>query len=109
MTSFEGKIRPERGERKALLNPETIAEVRQTLMRELENLYSDPGFPTKEEDFKALNALSQGEKIETNRILLDKIARIVGDLRIAYTIEELRQLYDQLTIGWQQKVEPIET
>jgi hypothetical protein len=91
-----------------LLDSEIIEKICTKLATELENLYTDPQFPSLEEDLDSVKKIKAGQKVKATRILLDKIARIVGDMRIRYTIVELQKLYDVLTTGWETFVEVVD-
>ncbi len=96
------------GEKNKLMETEVFSRICRVLVSELHTLYADMAFGATVEEVRSVFKFKDGEKLPASRIVLDKIARIVGEQTISYTIKDLRELYDELTVGWEKFVAPLE-
>ncbi|MDD5289930.1 MAG: hypothetical protein PHT40_01860 [Patescibacteria group bacterium] len=107
--SFEEKLKLMREKNKekikSILDPKFIELAKVKFAEELEKLNTEiePGL-IKEELSVMPEMIIKGEKIKANRIIVDKLVRIVSDSRVFYSIEDLRKLYDVFLIDWEQIV-----
>ncbi len=102
------KFLGESSENNKLLETETFSRICRVLVSELHTLYADMAFGATDVEVRSVFKFKDGEKLPASRIVLDKIARIAREQTIPYTVKDLRELYDELTVGWEKFVAPLE-
>lgn len=93
----------ERKEKKSY--EEKLAAIRNQLVTELEDLYTQPEYGSSDEEMQSIDKIRDGIKVRvTSRSLIDKVARIANENGI-HTIEELHRAYDDLLLDWRRMSE----